>query len=984
MKRVHLRFAGMFLLILAVTCLVATPPELKIRSVGAAEGSSKVSSSNPAKTGLNKAKLVENYGKLPLRFEPNHGQINPEVKFVSRGSGYTLFLTGNNAVMALRGADTQTSSLTMTLVGANASPQISGQELFAGKSNYYVGNDQSKWRTGIPMFGKVRYSEIWPGVDMVWYGNRQDLEYDFIVQPGVDPKQIKLAFEGAESMRLDHEGNLVLKTKAGELIQKAPVIYQDGAQGRESVSGKYRLLAANEVGFELGAYDPTRPLVIDPVLAMATYLGGSLLDNVIDVAMDAAGNVYCTGRLDSTEFPPGSGDKQGQATYVAKISADGTSLIYATVLDGSGTDFGETIAVNGSNEVVVSGNTTSDDFPLLFPFEDTLNPGLGGGGANDAFVTKLDANGVLNANCTCSFSTYLGGSSSDFGRGVAFGSDNRVYVVGETESSNFPKKNQFQGNGVFSAQDAFLTVFAANGQSLIYSTYFRGGSDDRERASRVAVDSAGNAYVIGQTEGNNIQTRGANGTSPAQANNGGGFDVFVAKFNPTLSGDSSLIYATYLGGSGTEFGHDIAVDSQQRAYVTGQTGSFNFPLNAVSGATVLDTTNQTNEAFVTCFNANGSGRVFSTFLGGNGQDDGKAITVDSLNNIYVNLSTTSSQNLTLVNPIQGALAGGWDSYIAKLSPEGRSILFSTYLGGSGTETSFGIAVQPDGTSLAIGGVTLSTNYPVTPGAFQPQKSGDRDGFVARIKFENPDTIGVYRPSATDFLLRNTNTTGNADITVNFSSAGDLPIAGDWDGDGDDEVGVFRPSTGQFILRKSNSSFCIFPICATITLNFGQFGDLPVVGDWNGDGIDTVGVYRVINGSGNWFLSNSPNVSGTTPVVDVPVFVFGLPSQLPVVGDWNGDGLDTVGVFQGLGQFAITNQLLNFDPNEAFFFILQGADGLPVTGDWNDDGIDTVGIFDDGAVFLRNTNSTGPADLTFGFGQAGDQPLSGDWNGLPIP
>ena len=981
MKTVRLQLTRLIMLAVAIFGLVLTQPVLMSRTAAAKGRKTVPAGTKEPSAVVNKPKAIENYGKLPLSFVPNHGQSDATVKFTLRGNGYTLFLTGNEAVMGLHNGITQ--QLKLKLIGANASPEIGGQDLFAGKSNYFIGNDQSKWRTGIPMYGKVRYSEIWPGVDMVWYGNQQDLEYDFIVQPGVDPKQIKLAFEGAESMRLDHEGNLVLKTKAGELIQKAPVIYQDGAQGRESVSGKYRLLAANEVGFELGAYDPTRPLVIDPVLAMATYLGGSLLDNVIDVAMDAAGNVYCTGRLDSTEFPPGSGDKQGQATYVAKISANGSTLIYATVLDGQGSDFGESIAVNSSNQVVVSGNTSSDDFPLLLPFEDTLNPGAGGGSSNDAFVTKLDANGLLNANCGCSFSTYLGGSSSDFGRGVAFGSDNRVYVVGETSSSNFPKKNQFQGNSVFSGQDAFLTVFAANGQSLIYSTYFRGGSDDLERASGVAVDSLGNAYVIGQTDGNNIQTRGAGGTAPAQANNAGGMDAFVAKFNPSLSGDSSLIYATYLGGSGTEFSGDIAVDSQQRAYVTGQTGSFNFPLNAVSGATVLDTTNQTNEAFVTCFNANGSARVFSTFLGGNGQDDGVAITVDSASNVYVNLSTTSSQNLTLVNPIQGALAGGWDSYVAKLSPEGRSILFSTYLGGTGTETSFGIAVQPDGSSLAVGGVTLSTNFPVTPGAFQPQKSGDRDGFVARIKFINPDTIGVYRPSATDFLLRNTNTTGNADITVNFSSAGDLPIAGDWDGDGDDEVGVFRPGAGQFILSKSNSSFCFFPPC-TITLNFGQFGDLPVVGDWNGDGIDTVGVYRIINGSGNWFLSNSPNVSGTTPAVNVPVFAFGLSGQLPVVGDWNGDGLDTVGVFQGQGQFAITNQLLNFDPNEAFFFLVQGADGLPVTGDWDDDGIDTVGIFDDGAVFLRNTNSTGPADLTFGFGQAGDQPLSGDWNGLPIP
>ncbi|MBP6820235.1 MAG: SBBP repeat-containing protein [Acidobacteria bacterium] len=1004
MRTVRLQAIRFFTLTLAIISLMFTQPTLLTRSAAATNGKTSSPEIKKNATKAGKAKAIENYGKLPLSFEPNQGQADPAVQFLSRGNSYTLFLTGNEAVMALRGSEKQNGFLKLQLVGANAAPQVEGRDPLEGKSNYLLGNDKSKWHVDIPTFGKVRQGEVWPGVDMVWYGNQRTLEYDFIVKPGVDPEQIKLMFEGAQKLRLDAAGNLTLKTQAGELTQKAPVVYQDTEQGRKIIAGKYLLKSHNEVGFEIGDYDASRPLVIDPQLLYSSFAGGSSTDEVSAVAADALGNSYLVGTTFSTNIPvKGAFQSQINGTdsdvFILKLNANGTNSVYCTYLGSHNQDLGRDIALMSNGQVCLTGTTKTlgtADFPT------TSNAYQGNGTfascllsfcrGNDAFVTVLNAagNGLV-------YSSYYGGSSFGFsnfdnGKSIAVDNTGRIFIAGATVSTNLPVKNGFQKSlSTFALADVFIAVFdpaKSGNDSLLYSSYLGGSGVDAaidDLTVDIATDNVGNAYLAGTTFSDDLATKAPAGQSlpPLQAGfQGGGTDGFVAKIDTEASGASSLTYLTYFGGNGFDRVDAITVDSQQRVYITGETSSaaVTFPLKNAFRSTQVGT-----EAFVAKMNADGTALFYCSYIGGDGSDIGRDIAVDSAGNAYVTGFTNSGASFLSVNPLSANLAG--TVFLAKIEASVSAtttpkLLYSTTFGGDSTSVR-GIALDATG-NLYVAGST-NGNLITTPGVFQPTfRGGSSDGFVAKFSSTFPDTIGVFRPSTNQFFLRNSNDSGAANITLGFGQAGDIPVAGDWDGDGDDEPGVFRPSTGQFILRKNtNSLFCNFPFTCTTTLFFGQAGDLPIVGDWNGDGIDTVGVYRVINGNGTWLLSNSPNVDNTSPQVNVSQFVFGLAGQLPVAGDWNGDGIDTVGVFQGGGQFAITNQLLNFDPAEAVFFIVQGGVGLHLSGDWDGDGVDTMGFFNNGTVQLRNSNSTGPANLSFNFGVAGDLPLAGDWNRSPL-
>lgn len=1026
MKRINSQVARLFTIALAVAGLIAIQVfhASVTRPVGASNNTGLPVEKKMPET--DKAKLLENYGKLPLSFEPNQGQADSAVRFLSRGSGYTLFLTGNEAVMALRNSEKQNGFLKLKLVGANAAPQIAGQDQFEGKSNYLLGNDQSKWQTDVPTFGKVRYSEIWPGVDMVWYGNQRTLEYDFIVKPGVSHQQISLLFEGAESLRLDAEGNLLLKTKAGELTQKAPVVYQDTEQGRKTIAGKYLLKGQNEVGFEIGAYDASRPLVIDPQLLYSTYVGGNNSETAFGVAVTSNGQAFITGGTFSVNFPVSTtADPEAligaDVAFVTKLNATGTNVIYSTILGGTcglnGTcglqPFGG-VAVTSDGKAAITGGLVNDGNKSNYPVTDNAfqkngvacigDCGLRNARGNDIFVTMLNVqgNGLVYSTFYGGWSVLAGYLSNEAGNGIALDSSGRIYITGLTESNNLPMKNGFQNNpnSSLGGDDAFIAVFnpfLSNGNdTLVYASYL-GGSGD-EIGKGIAVDGAGNAYIGGETKSDDLATKAPAGQSlpPLRAQfQGGTTDGFVAKIDPDASGASSLTYLTYFGGSGSDRVEGIAVDANQRAYITGATSSSpqTFPLR-----NPFDNVQNNGEAFVSKLNADGTALFYSSFLGGTnatsgggGFEEGLGIRIDAAGNAYVTGRTSAGATFPVgaaAPPFPANLQG--TAFIAKIEASvsttvAPKLLYSTTFGGAGT-VARDVALDPAGNVYLTG--FSDGNLPTTPGVFQPTfNGGGSDAFVAKIASTFNDTVGVFRASTTDFLLRNSNTTGAPDITVNFGLPGDLAVTGDWDGDGDDEPGVFRPGSGQFILRRNTSNFCFPPFCnpatVTITMLFGQAGDLPVVGDWNGDGIDTVGVYRVINGNGTWLLSNSPNVDGTAPQVDVPQFAFGLAGQLPVAGDWNGDGFDTVGVFQGGGQFAITNRLLNFDPAEAVFFIVQGGVGLPVAGDWDGDGVDTTGFFNNGVFQLRNSNTTGVINLTFSFGAAGDQPIVGDWNRSPL-
>jgi hypothetical protein len=689
-----------------------------------------------------RARLERSYGQLPLSFEANQGQTDPKVKFLSRGRGYTMFLTSRaETALVLRKPSPKRDSLhaaglrfaaarpeaqpdtppvvvRMKLDGANATPHVDGLEELPGKANYFIGNDPAKWRTNVPTYARVKYHAVYPGVDLVYYGNQQQLEHDFVVTPGASPSAITLGFEGAEKLSLDAQGDLVLATKNGEVQLQKPVCYQLETNGaREETAGSYVLKGKNQVGFEIAAYDASKPLVIDPVLVYSTYLGGSNIDEGVGIAVDSVGNAYVTGLAISTNFPTTGGAFQttlggGQDAFVTKLDPTGSGLVYSTYLGGSTSDSGLDIAVDSAGSAYVSGSTISADFPTTVgAFQTTYR------GNQDAFVTKLNPTGSALA-----YSTYLGGTGVDFfAYGIAVDSIGNAYVTGDTQSTDFPTTlGAFQttsgGN-----QDAFVTKLNALGTLLLYSTYL--GGTGFESGNGIAVDSADSAYVIGRTTSTDFPT-----TSGAfQMAFGGVVDAFVTKLN--VAG-SALVYSTYLGGSSDfEEGEGIAVDSIGNAYVTGETASNNFP--TTGGAFQTTYGGGYEDAFVTKLNASGSAPVYSTYLGGSGNDQGFGIRLDSAGSAYVTGGTDSTNFPVTSGALQMTSSGGFDAYMTKLNPAGSGLVYSTYLGGSGFDRGDGIAVDSAG-SAYMTGETTSNNFPTTSGAFQTALSGSEDAFVTKI------------------------------------------------------------------------------------------------------------------------------------------------------------------------------------------------------------------------------------------------------------
>jgi hypothetical protein len=533
------------------------------------------------------ARVSQAYGQLPLSFEANQGQTDAQVNFVSRGSGYTLFLTPAEAVLALpKSATTEGSApgspgdvLHMQLVGANAAPQVLGLDALPGRSNYLIGNDPSQWHTDISSYRRVAYQNVYAGVDLIYYGNQRQLEYDFVVAPGADPHAIHLAFQGAESIAVDAQGNLVLHTAGGDVIEHAPVLYQESAGLRQAVSGTYVIEGNGQVGFALGSYDPSRQLVIDPVFSLvySTYLGGKGQTRGYAIAVDTSGNAYVTGLTTSTAFPtqaPLQSKIAGSVdVFVTELNAAGSALVYSTYLGGSGieNDSGGLlwggITVDGVGNAYVTGFTSSTNFPVTpGAFQTAL------AGRNNAFVTKINPSQVGSASLV--YSTYLGGSGDDYGNGIAVDSTGDAYVVGATYSTNFPTTaGAFQVTG--NNNDAFVTKINPTGSALVYSTLLGGtstlGSDSTE-AYGIALNGSGNAYVTGFTDGSDFPT--TPGAYQRTFNAFNWDEAFVTEFN--LAG-SALVYSTYLGGSRHDRARGIAVDGSGNAYVTGWTQSTDFP-----------------------------------------------------------------------------------------------------------------------------------------------------------------------------------------------------------------------------------------------------------------------------------------------------------------------------------------------------------------------------------------------------------------------
>jgi len=692
--------------------------------------------------------VIERYKQFPLSFEPNEKQTNSaNVKFLARGDGYILFLTGNDAVFSMRKSAQSGTVMRMSLLGANKNPSFSGMEELPGKSNYIIGNKPELWHTNIPTYRKVAEHNIYPGIDLVYYGTQRQLEYDFVIAPGVSPNKIQIAFQGPNNIHKNTNGDLVLSAAGNEdMVLHKPVAYQQIGSEKQLVAANYVLNGKDGVAFAIGNYDRSRTLIVDPILAYSTYLGGSGIDGANAIAIAPDNTAFVAGSTFSSDFPTihalqdnrGGGPDFPQDAFVSKISADGSTLLYSTYLGGKDVDVANGIAVDNPGNAYVTGYTHSSDFPVTFG---SVNVECGGdakcgaswnpGGliVSNAFVTKLNAAGT-----GLIYSTFLGEYEQVQGTAIAVDSNGNVYVTGQTTENFAPtvtitppneppppfpiSLTAFQSTYGGGSINAFVTKIDPTGTTILYSSYL--GGDIEDVGYGIAVDSNANAYITGLTYSTTFPTTAGS----LQTANGGAGDAFVAKVNP---GGTALLYSTYLGGSGLDQGNGIAIDNIGNAYVAGLTNSatFGFAPNGFQTAYAGE-----GDAFVAKLTPTGALSYF-TYLGGTKADAATGIAVDSTANVYLTGSTVSTDFPTAGAVFQPNYGGGnADSFVAKLDPTGKTLLYSSYLGGTNTELATGIAVDTSG-SAYVTGQTCSEDFPLA-NPLQDVPGGNCDAYVAKI------------------------------------------------------------------------------------------------------------------------------------------------------------------------------------------------------------------------------------------------------------
>ncbi|HEY3823888.1 MAG TPA: SBBP repeat-containing protein, partial [Bryobacteraceae bacterium] len=685
------------------------------------------------------ARLVEAYRTRPLSFERNAGQSDRRVQFLARHGSSTLFLTADGAVISLShrsGPETsRTSALSMMWMGSNASAQADGVDELPAKANYLIGSDSEKWRRGIPLYGRIQYRDLYPGVDLIYYGERGQLEYDLAFAPGASPQPVRMKFDGMKKIEIDRSGDLILKVDGEAVRFHRPLAYQMADAGRVAVAARFVRKGRHEVGFEVGSYDHSRPLVIDPQLSYSSYLGGGGSDEGERLAVDANGNAYIVGFTSSADFPVAapfqSVNKGTDNAVISKLNpeaAGGSSLVYSTYLGGSGTNIGRAIAVDSVGQVYIAGDTNAPNFPVTPGAFQTTCRLQAGVCSTDVFAAKLDATGS-----TLLYSTYLGGSGTEFGFAIAIDFAGHIFIGANTGSSNIPVttgafQTSFAGGGT-KYGDAYVAELNPAGQGaadLLYATYL--GGSGSEALYSIAVDGAGAIYLTGSTASGDFPVTSSafsttySGTGPLALG-----DAFVAKLAPSGQGAADLVYSTYLGGANDDRGEGIAVDALNRIYITGLTGSSAFP---VTGATAFQPAfgggtcsgSPCDDAFIAQLDPSLAGTaslVYSTFFGGKSFDLGHSIALDGNGLVYVT-GETASTNFPTVNPIQSTCFGGCtplpidDVFIAKfdLSQTGTAaLLFSTYLGGNDVDTGWSIGVDSKGDAL-VTGQTFSTNFPM--------------------------------------------------------------------------------------------------------------------------------------------------------------------------------------------------------------------------------------------------------------------------------
>jgi Beta-propeller repeat/Domain of unknown function DUF11 len=731
-------------------------------------------SSQQTPTAQGRQQVLATYSHLPFIFEPNQGQTDARVKFQARGSGYGLYLTADEAVLALQGSAARPAVVTMKLVGATSSSDPVGDVPLPGRTNYFIGNDPAKWHRDIPQFARVRYRSVYPGIDLVYYGNQGRLEYDFEVAPGSNPGQVAFRFQSpsrhsSRILRIDAAGDLVLDAGDGNVRLQAPRVYQKFGSEERIVSSRFRIRGQkqDEVGFQLGDYDRSRTLIIDPTLAYSTYLGGTGVESCSAItglpftpgcpaiAVDPAANVYVAGSTTSTDFPETTGEYQTKpapgsiaSAFIAKFNPTG-SLLFSTYLGGDGVTYTAGIAVDSGFDVIVAGTTSSSNFPTTSGSNNTAFQEKPLSGGKHVFVSKLDPTGRFLL-----YSTYLSGSGTDIASGLAVDAGgSNAYITGTTTSTEqltgFPSTI-----GAYQTQQAAPNQFfftkvdpnASGSASLLYSTYLGGKSpiNGVTVGGGIAVDINSNAYITGGTNFIDMPVLNA-----YQAINEGGLDAFVIKINPSGVTGTQLLYSSYIGGSDNDIGYGIAVDSSSNAYVTGSTTSTDFNVSGL-GTGLQPSNGGGTDAFVAEFGVPCVGSactiplplIYFSYLGGAGTDVGTAIGVDN-NSVARITGWTDSPNFPIVgSPLQSTYQGGSsDAFYAGINtlatcspitlPTCPPTSSTSYFGGTGADIGTGLALDSQGSSYLTGETASSSGFPLS-NSQQGSLSGPSDAFVSKL------------------------------------------------------------------------------------------------------------------------------------------------------------------------------------------------------------------------------------------------------------
>src|SRR5579863_247003 len=810
-------------------------------------------------------------GALPAFFIPNVGQTHPSVRFLVDTPELRAGFTAGSAIFQLDGLN-----LRVRFAGANSHPAMEGVERLSARANFLLGDRPQDWKTNLPVYQRILYRDLYPGIDMSYGGSGPNIKSEFLVAPGADPNQIRLDYSGA-ALAISPNGDLLIRDGNAEAREAAPVIYQEAAEHRHvEIPGRYRLLDAHTVGFEIDAYDRSRPLIIDPVLSYATYLGGSGLSAVTGAAVDSSGNLYVTGWTASLDFhivtPVQASNAGGVDAFVAKLNPAGSGLVYATYIGGRGDDRGQAIAVDGAGQAYVTGSTASANFPLLAPISSALS------GGRDAFVLKLSAAGNILL-----YSTYLGGGSADYGNAIAVDSSGNAYIAGDTLSSNFPVVGAAQP--VFGgSQDAFVTELSSTG-AILFSTFLGGALV--EHAGGIALDSSRNVYIAGGTTSTNFPVVGA-----IQASNGGNQDAFLTKFNST---GSAIVYSTYLGRSGGGIGtpeqaNAVAVDSSGSAYIAGTTNSVNFPVTTGALQVSYDAV---QTAFAAKVNPAVNALVYSTYLGGSVFDWANGLAVAANGSAYV-AGFTSSPDFPTAVPLQASFNGLYDAFVSVLNATGSALNFSTFWGGTGADEANAIALDAAGNMYvagqtssidltllnpiqssnvggsigwlaAMGAATLPPPLPATDGVSPASGSGSSAIFTAQYS----DPAGVAALASVTVLV---NTTGSPDhgCQVTYLAASNqFALANDIASTGSTFV---NPSGGsaqnsQCTLNGSGSSVTVAGnvLTAVVSMTFqpGFAGSDTV---WL-SAVDTSANTTGLVSAGTWTVTGAgpiPTVTSVTP------------------------------------------------------------------------------------------------------------------------